>query len=172
MAILKQVPHDLTILEELRPVLIDLHELALCASLFQNAFVHYSSTYPTGRGVHPETGTDVPGGGFGLMELLVLADLYNSLGEHDKAVHAIRSGCRWLQGRALQKFWDACEDDREYDVGEWRAPLPGRDEEVVPGRYPLDVNARHRLAVARIKMHETDEGVVRAAVRPSQIHPR
>jgi hypothetical protein len=29
-----------------------------------------------------------------------------------------------------------------------------------PGRYPLDVNARHRLAVARIKLGEIEEGKV------------
>ena len=148
-------------LTELRPILIDLSELVFCASLFHGAFTHYVTAFPTGNGHDPETSAAVPGGGFGLMELLVLADLYNSLAEHDKAVYAIRSGCRWLQGRVDQKFWDACEDDREYDEGDWRVPGGvGREGELAPGRFPLDVNARHRLAVARIKMRETDEGMV------------
>ncbi|KAI0063565.1 TPR-like protein [Artomyces pyxidatus] len=168
IAILKRVPHDLTILEELRPILIELSDLALCASLYDTAFEYYSTTFPTGHGVHPETGADILGGGFALMELLVLADLYNTLNEHDKAVHVIRSGCRWLQGRAEQKFWDACEDDREYDETDFRVHASGRDRELPSGKYPLDVNARHRLAVARIKMRESEEGMMHANIVLSQ----
>jgi general transcription factor 3C polypeptide 3 (transcription factor C subunit 4) len=56
-------------------------------------------------------------------------------------------------------LWDSCEDDREYDETDWR-PGNGRERELAPGKYPLDVNARHRLAVARIKMGDIEEGVV------------
>lgn len=94
------------------------------------------------------------------MEILVLADLYNTLGEHEKAVEVIRKGCRWLQGRADQRYWDICEDDREYDLYMPSGERVGRDGDVEPGMFPLDVNARHRLAVARIKMGEVDEGKV------------
>ncbi|KAI0049823.1 TPR-like protein [Auriscalpium vulgare] len=163
LAILKSVPYDLTVLEELRPILIELGDLALCAALFDAAFAHYVGAYPAGHGVDATSGAEVPGGGFALMELLVLADLYNSLGEHERAVHALRRGCRWLQGRAEQKFWDACEDDREYDVGDARAQ-PAGPREVPPGRFPLDVNARHRLAVARIKMRDVEEGKMHAGI--------
>lgn len=104
---------------------------------------------------------EVVGGGFGLMEVLVLADLFNTLGEHESAIDVIRKGCRWLQGRAEQVYWDACDDDREYDLPE-TGPRPGvgEDGSVEPGRFPLDINARHRLAVARIKMGEIEEGRV------------
>lgn len=104
---------------------------------------------------------EVVGGGFGLMEVLVLADLFNTLGEHERAINVIRKGCRWLQGRAEQVYWDACDDDREYDLPE-TGPRPGvgEDGSVEPGRFPLDINARHRLAVARIKMGEIEEGKV------------
>ena len=161
LAMLKRLPHSLPVLDELRPILIELSDLALCASLFQAAFAHYASAFPSGRGVDPETGADVPGGGFGLMHLLVLADLYNTLGEHAKAAETIRRGCRWLQGRAGQIFWDACEDDREYDVPRDSAgggAPRGGEGEVQPGYYPLDVNARHRLAIARIRGGDIDEG--------------
>ena len=156
---LKRVPHDLAVLEELRPILIELSDLSLCAELYEAAFTHHSVTFPGGHGVNPETGQEVPGGGYSLMEVLVLADLYNTMGEYDKAIRIIRSGCRWLQGRGAQKLWDSCEDDREYDETDWR-PGSGRERELAPGKYPLDVNARHRLAVARIKMGDIDEGVV------------
>ena len=95
------------------------------------------------------------------MEILVLADLYNSTLEHDKAVRSIRRGCRWLQGRSAQKYWDSCEDDREFDVpvDQGGAALV-REGVLASGAYPLDINARHRLAVARIKMGDLEEGKV------------
>ena len=173
-AILKRLPHNLTVLDELRPILIELGDLALCAELFSSAFAHYHAAFPTGLGMDPDNGQEVPGGGFGMMHILVLADLHNSLGQYDMAIEAIRKGCRWLQGRAQQKFWDVCEDDREYYVGVQSAR--GGDGELQPGMYPLDVNARHRLAVARIKMGDIEEGKVCDAVHtpacltPSQKH--
>lgn len=96
------------------------------------------------------------------MEVLVLADLYNTLGEHENAVNVIRGGVRWLQGRREQRYWDLCGDDREYDLpeeegGEKRG---GDDDDVPQGRFPLDINARHRLAVARIKMGDVEEAKV------------
>ncbi|KAG6826536.1 hypothetical protein H0H92_015434, partial [Tricholoma furcatifolium] len=169
MAILKRFPHDLTVLAELRTILIELSELSTCATLFQQAFTHYQMAYPSGRGMDLTSNSEIPGGGFGLMELLVLADLYNTIGEHENAISVIRRGCRWLQGRSDQKYWDACEDDREYDLPETAPRLDVGDEGgVEPGRYPLDINARHRLAVARIKMGEVEEGKVHANAVLSQ----
>lgn len=159
LALLKRVPHNLAVLGELRPILIELSDLSLCAELYEAAFAHYMATFPMGNGVDPETGQEVSGGGYSLMEILVLADLYNSMSDHDKAVPVIRRGCRWLQGRGAQKLWDSCEDDREYDETDWRAGN-GRERELLPGKYPLDVNARHRLAIARIKVGDIEEGVV------------
>ncbi|KAG6843906.1 hypothetical protein H0H87_011895, partial [Tephrocybe sp. NHM501043] len=169
LAILKRFPHDLTVLAELRPILIELSELSTCASLFQGAFTHYQQTYPSGRGMDLASNTEIPGGGFGLMEVLVLADLYNTLGEYEKAVGVIRRGTRWLQGRREQVYWDGCEDDREFDLPETSPRLGvGEEGSVEPGRYPMDINARHRLAVARIKMGEIEEGKLHANAVLSQ----
>jgi general transcription factor 3C polypeptide 3 (transcription factor C subunit 4) len=160
MAILRRFPHDLTVLNELRPILIELSDLTTCTSLFQNASDHYQALYLAGYAIDMSTSSRIPGGGFGLMEVLVLADLYNTIGEYDRAIASIRSGCRWLQGRGEQKYWDLCEDDREYDMTLDGRDTLGREGEVQPGMFPLDVNARHRLAVARLKMGEIDEGKV------------
>ncbi|KAI0642215.1 TPR-like protein [Trametes meyenii] len=163
LAMLKRLPHHLPVLDELRPILIELSDLALCAELFQRAFEHYLTVFPSGRGLDSETGAEVLGGGFTLMHLLVLADLYNTLGEHARAADTIRRGCRWLQGRAAQKFWDACEDDREWDAPD-SGMQRGTDGEVQPGMYPLDVNARHRLAIARIRGGDVEEGKMHAKI--------
>jgi general transcription factor 3C polypeptide 3 (transcription factor C subunit 4) len=90
------------------------------------------------------------------LDLLVVSDLYNTLGEYEKAVYNLRKGWRWLQGRGEQMWWDAVEDDREFDGN----GAIQREGEPGSGGYELDVNARHRLAVARIKMGEIEEGKV------------
>jgi len=80
---------------------------------------------------------------------------------------------RWLQGRTAEKFWDVCEDHREFDLNEGTEASAGgaglgagthreREGDVRPGLYPLDVNARHRLATARIKIGDIEEGKVDA----------
>ncbi|EDR07780.1 uncharacterized protein LACBIDRAFT_297936 [Laccaria bicolor S238N-H82] len=151
-AILKQFPHDLTVLRELHAILVELSELPTCADLLQTAFEHYQRIYPT-----PSESI------FTKLDLLLLADLYNALGEHEKAAQTIRRGTRWLQGRAEQRYWDLCEDDREYDMDGWPGrSVIGEGGGIQAGRFELDANARHRLAVARIKMGEIEEGKLHA----------
>jgi general transcription factor 3C polypeptide 3 (transcription factor C subunit 4) len=114
-------------------------------------------TYPDGNNA-----------GFTRIDLLLLADLYNVLGEHGRAIETIRRGTRWLQGRAEQKYWDLCEDDREYDPEDWPPrPIPAEGTTMQAGNHPLDANSRHRLAVARIKMGDVEEGKVRSSMRIS-----
>ena len=148
LGILKRYLHDLNVLSELRHILVELSDLRLCTTLFQRAFTHYTSAPPPPNG-----------GGFGAMEIFVLADLYNSLGEHNRAIDVTRAGHRWLHGRAEQHFWDTCPDDREFDPeGVVRDDSTVRFQQ---GFYALDVNARHRLAIARLKLGEISEGRVR-----------
>ncbi|KAF9647358.1 TPR-like protein, partial [Thelephora ganbajun] len=137
-AILKQIPHDLNVLEELRPILIEGNKIDVCASLHQDAFEHHQELYSTGVGIDPGTGQEILGGGFGLMHTFVLADSYNSIKKYHDAY-----------------YWDACEDDREFDIV---GSAVIRSGTVAPGMYKLDINARHRLAVARIKMGDIEEG--------------
>ncbi|KAJ7848411.1 hypothetical protein B0H13DRAFT_2361910 [Mycena leptocephala] len=170
LGILERFPHDLNILSELRTVLVDLGDLPTCATIFQEAFEYYRTTFPSGVGRSAASGLEVPGAGFALLEILVLADLYNTLDEHERAVDVIRKGARWLQGRSEQNsHWDLCGDDREYDC-ESAAIVRAIEavDEVEPGYYELDVNARHRLAIARIKMGDMEEGKVHADVVLSQ----
>ena len=65
------------------------------------------------------SGLVIMGGGSTHMDLLMLADLYNVLGKHGHAIETIQTPTRWLQGRADQKYWDLCEDDREYNPDHW-----------------------------------------------------
>ncbi|KAL4078076.1 hypothetical protein J3A83DRAFT_4356769 [Scleroderma citrinum] len=166
LAILKRFPHDITVLTELRPILIELSDFSLCATLYQNALDNNQVLYPLGQALDPAlNAVGTPTAGFGFIELLVLADLYNTMNQYEHAVDTIRRGCRWLQGRSAQKFWDVCQDDREYDI----SPEDGgitrqRYDDVQPGYYPLDINARHRLALSRIRMGNMEEGKMHANI--------
>ncbi|KAJ7055549.1 hypothetical protein C8F01DRAFT_994021 [Mycena amicta] len=177
LGILARFPHDLYILSLLRPVLIALSDLQTCANLYNAAFEHHRMLYPSGAGPCTTTTTadnkpseHIPGGGFGQMEVLVLADLYNALAEHERAVEVVRRGMRWLQGRAEESWWDLCTDDREYDP----APESGEAARVIrvldavndveAGHYALDINSRHRLAFARLKMGDIEEGQMHAGM--------
>ncbi|KAI0696177.1 TPR-like protein [Cytidiella melzeri] len=171
MSILRRIPNDLSVLAELRPILIELSDLDQCASLFQEAFDHYQATFPSGQvpQVEPSAGGNPVG--FDMMEILVLSDLYNTTGKYERAVETVRRGCRWLQGRASQKFWDAIEDDREWDLPTGPNGESSRivaDGEIQPGMYNLDVNARHRLAIARIRLGDVAEGKMHASIVLSQ----
>ncbi|KAF9526180.1 hypothetical protein CPB83DRAFT_896331 [Crepidotus variabilis] len=153
MAILKRFPNDFTLLRELHTILVELGELDICANLLQEAL--------DTQMINPYSGED--GTKAGRMDLLLLADLHNALGDHGRAVQVIRRGTRWFQGRMDQRYWDMCDDDREYDQDGWPGrPNTAEGAQMPPGNYVLDTNARHRLAVARIKMGDNDEGQLHA----------
>ena len=142
-------------------ILVELSDLSACATLLQDALTYYIAMHPSGQAKDNVSGLIIPGGGFSRMDLLLLADLYNVLGQYEKAIETIRRGTRWLQGRGDQKYWDLCEDDREYDRDDWPARSNfGEGGSVLAGNFELDPNARHRLAVARIKMGDVEEGKV------------
>lgn len=144
-------------MEELRPVLVELSEIPFGLELYQNAFDFYQTNYPSGKALD-STGNEIPGGGFNQMHIIVLADFYNSVHNPEKAIHTVRRGTRWLQGRMDQRFWDNEGDDREFDT-------PGyirQDNSDILDKvsYPLDINLRHRLAIARFMLGDHEEGKV------------
>lgn len=157
LAILKQYPHDINALEELRPILVELSDIPRGIQLYQEAFEYYQALHPSGT-AQGASGNVIAGGGFGDMQLIVLADFYNSVGDPERAVTTIRRGARWLQGRSDQRHWENEVDDREYDVeGFTRSSQDATESE---HSYPLDINFRHRLAVARLMLGDHEEGKV------------
>ena len=70
------------------------------------------------------------------------------------AIETIR---RRLQGRADRNYGDLCDYDRNHDDWPARSNF-GEGSSVQAGDLELDPNARHRLAVARIKIDDVEEG--------------
>jgi len=156
-AILKQYPHDISALEEIRPILVELSEIPRGIELYQGAFEFYQERYSSGV-AQDATGNDIPGGGFGDIHIIVLADFYNSINDPEKAITTIRRGARWLQGRAEERFWDNEPDDREFDLPNFIRRV--QENQMAITRYPLDINFRHRLAVSRLMLGDYEEGKV------------
>lgn len=92
--------------------------------------------------------------------IATVADLLLELGRPQDAIHAIRSGTRWLQGRRTESFWDEIQDDdREFDENrsdQNREGDYGRRINMAP-EYDLDIEFRFRLGVARARMGNVEE---------------
>jgi general transcription factor 3C polypeptide 3 (transcription factor C subunit 4) len=58
--------------------------------LLQDALIHYTAIHLSGEARDNTFGLVIPGGGFSRMDLLLLADLYNVLGQYEKAIETIR----------------------------------------------------------------------------------
>ncbi|KDQ11782.1 hypothetical protein BOTBODRAFT_113883 [Botryobasidium botryosum FD-172 SS1] len=154
LSILRIFPHLPEVLEQLRYLLVELNEIPRIIKIYQDAFDYHRQTQP-----QPNLETS-----FGIRQIIALADFYNSINEPEMAIKTIRAGARWLDGRSEERFWDAVSDDREFDVeGYIRQAAEGTEnpgqESVRAGVInPLDINMRHRLAIARLKLREFEEG--------------
>ena len=93
------------------------------------------------------------------------AQLYAGMGQHRRAVEALRSFSRWLLGRAAETYWDEwTADDREWDSDDVRrskvsgfACHPDNRDAYGLG-LPLDVRAL--LALYRLVLGDVDEAMV------------
>ncbi|CAE6475543.1 unnamed protein product [Rhizoctonia solani] len=146
-SILQILPHDLTILAQLRGLLIQTGDLSRAMDYYSAAFEHYISSTPQ------PTVSEAPAdmvidpllasvsashmidtiNGFGTREIATLADLLSGLGEHARAVDVVVRGAEWL-GQVPK----------------------GADETSIGDR--LDVNLRMRLAVAKLRLGAIEAG--------------
>ncbi|KAF8815242.1 hypothetical protein BYT27DRAFT_7214631 [Phlegmacium glaucopus] len=79
-----------SVLRELHTILFEFSDLSTCATLLQDALTHSNTIYPSGQGKGNASGLVIPAGGFSQIDLPLLADLYNVLGQHERAIETIR----------------------------------------------------------------------------------
>jgi general transcription factor 3C polypeptide 3 (transcription factor C subunit 4) len=179
LAMLKFSVHNMTVIDEVLPLLSRLRDWKKGIEILQNAFDYFRTKYPHGPPSAPALDSDVDPAlqplthqnlslddvetPFRDVHIVALADYCLLLQYHEKAILAIRNGARWLQGRRMQTQWEGLPDDREFDLdpglrkgGVLLSSGPGTRN----GVHLLDVNMRHRLARARIKMGDHNEGRV------------
>ncbi|CAE6532833.1 unnamed protein product [Rhizoctonia solani] len=146
-SILQILPHDLTVLAQLRGLLVQTGDLARATEYYSAAFEHYISSAPQPPVPVPPTDMAIDPllasvsappvvdatTGFGTREIATLADLLSGLGEHSRAVGVVIRGAEWL------------------------GQIPKGADEGTLGET-LDVNLRMRLAVAKLRLGAIDAG--------------
>ncbi|QRV99614.1 TPR-2 domain protein [Ceratobasidium sp. AG-Ba] len=142
-SILQILPHDLTILAQLRDLLVQRGDLTRAAELYSIAFEHYLSS-PTTSDSAPQDDIAIDPSlapnsesqniqKFGTREIATLADLLSGLGEHARAVDIVMRGASWLGQTGENEDEDSLEAE-------------------------LDVNLRMRLAVAKLRLGDFGPG--------------
>ncbi|CUA75319.1 General transcription factor 3C polypeptide 3 [Rhizoctonia solani] len=146
-SILQILPHDLTVLTQLRGLLVQTGDLARAKEYYWAAFEHYISStprpavsdVPIDMVIDPLLAPIAPppiaesASGFGTREIATLADLLSGLGEHARAVEVVIRGAGWL------------------------GQVPTGADEAAIGEG-LDVNLRMRLAVAKLRLGAIEAG--------------
>lgn len=92
--------------------------------------------------------------------LVKLFDILIATEQWAKAISETKRAVRWLGGRLKETRWDKVGDDREFDEEGVRRDTRGEDEGRAAEGYPLDINLRERLGLARLNLGDIDEARV------------
>lgn len=144
---------DFNMLMEVHPIITESKQFAFGATAFGEAFVYNFATFDKPEDQAPENTMTIE-------NIVIYVDYLLKSGDPETAVNTIHRGQRWLQGRKMEKGWDAVDDDSEY------YPPPEDNEEdadVVEARhtgYELDNQLRYRLAIARLRLGQDDEAMI------------
>ncbi len=143
--LIKQLPHDTTVLRHLAETYIDLDEPDSALNHYHASIHHFQSIEPSD--VTCFTWSDVN----------IVCELYSVQRRYAEGIMVLKALSRWLLGRAKEKCWEAFDkDDREWDLEDQprRNDTPG----FVPGEHDvtsygdgLPLELRVKLGVFRIK---------------------
>ena len=143
--LIKQLPHDTTVLRHLAEIYIDLDEP-------HSALSHYEASIHYFQSVEPY---DVAS--FTWSDVNIVCELYGAQRRYDEGITVLKTLSRWLLGRANEGCWEAFdEDDREWDLEDQprRSDLPGfvlGEHDVTSYGDGLPLELRVKLGVFRLK---------------------
>ena len=156
------MPDDMNVVREISKIHIMNNDIPQAISIFSTAFNSYLC--------RPYSEIADVEGSFGYSEINMLAELYMLQNDYQKAIDAIKKAVRWIQGREKETWWDAFDDDREYEEGEGERGVGTNrrseftDVNSVRGgggsNVPLPDELRVKLAQCRILLDQAEEGKV------------
>lgn len=157
--ILKQRPHDTSILRLIAEAYIDIDKVEPAQDLYRAAVAFYKGSEAA------------PGEEFTWSDANIYVELYAYGGQYAKAIHELRSIARWLLGRESETFWDSFpNDDREWDSTDDRRLLTAHFD---PARFPstqygdgLPLEFRVKLGQYRLKTGNKSEALVTFTAAP------
>ena len=143
--LIKQLPHDTTVLRQLAKIYIDLGEPDSALSHYEASIHHFQS-------VEPFDATR-----FEWSDVNIVCELYSVQRRYDEGIRKLKALSRWLLGRASERCWEAFdEDDREWDLEDH--PRRNDVSGFVSGEYDLSsygdglpLELRVKLGVFRLK---------------------
>ena len=148
--LIKQLPHDTTVLRHLAEIYIELNEPDRALSHYRTTISHFESSEPC------EVSR------FSWSDVNIVSELYGFQQRYDEGIFELKALSRWLLGRRQEACWEAFDrDDREWDLED----QPRRIELVdfVPGEYDitsygdgLPLELRVKLGIFRLKSEIRD----------------
>ena len=150
--LLKQLPHDTTVLRHLAEIYIELGEVGRAKQHYDDSVEHYRAR---------ESGQDTK---FSWSDLNIYAELFGYLGQYEEGISKIKSLSRWLLGRGPDDFWDGFNgDDREWDADD--EPRRSQVHDFLPGTYEsaaygegLPLELRVKIGVYRLRSSQSHLG--------------
>lgn len=165
--LLKQFPHETTILRLLAETYIDLDDVDKAISHYNHSYSHYQANEP--KHVISVSWSDIN----------VYAELYGIKREYAKGIAQIKSLSRWLLGRGSDIFWAAFDtDDREWDIEDEprrtlaRGFVAGQHDRALYGNG-LPIELRIKLGIYRLNMGDQylPEAIVRSNFEKRSLRP-
>ena len=102
--ILKELPHDMTILRHLAEIYIELNEA-------DRALQHYKATIANLQVTEPDQAAT-----FTWSDVNIVAELHGFQRRYTEGITELKRLSRWLLGRRGDNHWEQCDDDdREWD---------------------------------------------------------
>lgn len=155
--LLKQLPHDTTVLRHLAKSYIELGKSDRALGYYKDSISHYQS-------IEPDKVTT-----FTWSDVNIVAELYDLQQRYGEGLSELKSLSRWLLGRRKERYWEGYkQDDREWDIDDHprRIEVP----EYVPEEYDamtygdgLPLELRIKMGTFRLRSNsgEVEEAIVR-----------
>lgn len=148
--LIKQLPHDTTVLRHLAEIYIELNEPHKALCHYEASIAHFEIDEP--HNVTSFTWSDVN----------IVSELYGFQNRYQEGISRLKYLSRWLLGRRADHCWeDFHQDDREWDLDD----RPRRIEvpSFVPGKYraesygdSLPLELRIKLGIFRLNSNNSD----------------
>lgn len=154
--LLKQLPHDTTVLRHLAKSYIELGKPDRALGYYKDSISHYQSSEPD-KAVT-----------FTWSDVNIVAELYDFQKRYNEGLSEVKSLARWLLGRRKDRYWEEYKrDDREWDADD--QPRRARVPEYAPDVHDatsygdgLPLELRIKMGIFRLRSEggDLDEAIV------------
>lgn len=148
--LLKQLPHNTTVLRYLAEIYIELNDVDKAVAHYDNSITYY-------QGMEPHNVTS-----FSWSDVNICAELFGYQRQHEQAILKLKALSRWLLGRRTDTIWERYNaDDREWDSEDHPRRMEVPDFE--PGAYKsaaygdgMPLELRVKLGIFRLKAKKSN----------------